>query len=103
MQDWIVDSMDTLALARFPCRLASMSVPHLEALDRAIELLGGPVATARRLNLSGYQVVQQWRRSGVPPIHCVALERETGGAVTRPQLRPDDFARIWPELAAQEA
>lgn len=27
------------------------------------------------------------------------IERITGGAVTRQNLRPDDYARIWPELA----
>jgi len=28
-----------------------------------------------------------------------AIERETGGMVPRSELRPDDFAVIWPELA----
>lgn len=28
------------------------------------------------------------------------LESVTGGVVTRKQLRPDDWAVIWPELAA---
>ena len=29
---------------------------------------------------------------------CVAIERESGGAVTRMALRPDDWREIWPEL-----
>jgi DNA-binding transcriptional regulator YdaS (Cro superfamily) len=29
---------------------------------------------------------------------CVAIERETGGSVTRKDLRPDDWQEIWPEL-----
>lgn len=29
---------------------------------------------------------------------CVAIERVTGGAVTRRDLRPDDWWLIWPEL-----
>lgn len=28
---------------------------------------------------------------------------ETGGAVSRKELRPDDWHRIWPELAAAGA
>lgn len=31
---------------------------------------------------------------------AVGIERETAGAVTRKMLRPDDWERIWPELAA---
>lgn len=34
---------------------------------------------------------------------AVAIERETGGAITRPMLRPHDYRDIWPELAAAEA
>lgn len=33
------------------------------------------------------------------PTLCVSIERATNGAVTRRDLRPDDWARIWPELA----
>ena len=35
----------------------------------------------------------------IGPMLCVSIERATGGAVTRRDLRPDDWARIWPELA----
>ena len=47
--------------------------------------------------------IRQWqhgyanRRPG--PAHCVAIERATNGAVTRRDLRPDDWHLIWPELA----
>ncbi len=30
---------------------------------------------------------------------CVAIERESDGAVTRRDLRQDDWRDIWPELA----
>jgi DNA-binding transcriptional regulator YdaS (Cro superfamily) len=33
------------------------------------------------------------------PIVCVAVERESFGVVTRKDLRPDDWEKIWPELA----
>lgn len=31
--------------------------------------------------------------------YCVAIERATGGAVTRKDLRPNDWQDIWPELS----
>ena len=51
--------------------------------------------------------VRQWqhgygdRKPG--PQYCVAIERETGGQVTRRDLRPDDWHLIWPELVAEGA
>jgi len=32
------------------------------------------------------------------PELAVSIERESGGAVTRPELRPEDWRKIWPEL-----
>lgn len=34
---------------------------------------------------------------------AAAIERETNGAVTRRDLRPDDWHLIWPELAQAPA
>lgn len=34
----------------------------------------------------------------VPVIVCVDIERYTGGKVSRRDLRPNDFQKIWPEL-----
>jgi DNA-binding transcriptional regulator YdaS (Cro superfamily) len=39
----------------------------------------------------------------VPIERCVPIERATAGAVTRKDLRPDDWAAIWPELAQAAA
>ncbi|MGK5044925.1 transcriptional regulator [Janthinobacterium sp. GB4P2] len=36
----------------------------------------------------------------VPAEHGAAIERATGGQVTRQELFPDSWARIWPELVA---
>ena len=50
------------------------------------------------------QLVWQWAR-GVRPVpigRCVAIERATLGAVTRKDLRPDDWQDIWPELATPQ-
>lgn len=45
--------------------------------------------------------IRQWV-TGLRPIpveHGAAIERATGGQVTRQELFPDTWARIWPELA----
>lgn len=65
---------------------------------------GAPTATdlAKRLNINPDQL-RQWRHkySGrrPSPESCVLIEQITGGQVTRQDLRPDDWQRIWPELA----
>ena len=38
----------------------------------------------------------------VPIWRCLAIEQATNGAVTRKDLRPDDWERIWPELSEKE-
>ncbi len=37
------------------------------------------------------------------PELAVNIERESGGAVTRRELRPRDWARIWPEIADRDS
>lgn len=46
-------------------------------------------------------LINQWAngKRPIPPERCVAIERATDGEVTRPELRPDDWESIWPELA----
>lgn len=44
--------------------------------------------------------VYQWMR-GIRPVpvqYCAAIEKVTVGAVSRKDLRPDDWQEIWPEL-----
>jgi len=47
--------------------------------------------------------IRQWQygyAGRIPsPAYAVAIERATNGAVTRRDLRPDDWHLIWPELA----
>jgi DNA-binding transcriptional regulator YdaS (Cro superfamily) len=45
--------------------------------------------------------VADWisRDKPVPVVHMAAIEAYTAGAVTRRDMRPDDWRRIWPELA----
>jgi DNA-binding transcriptional regulator YdaS (Cro superfamily) len=45
-------------------------------------------------------MISQWLNNTRPvaPERCVAIEQVTAGAVTRKDLRPEDWALIWPEL-----
>jgi|GEM_PF-396871 len=36
------------------------------------------------------------------PKLAVCLERESGGVITRKGLRPDDWVKLWPEMADRE-
>ncbi|MEK6419993.1 MAG: YdaS family helix-turn-helix protein [Burkholderia gladioli] len=48
-------------------------------LDQAIAHFPSLAAMARELGLSGYQVIQEWRRQGrVPAEHCPEVEKRTG-------------------------
>ncbi|WP_081262281.1 transcriptional regulator [Ralstonia solanacearum] len=62
---------------------------------------GAVLALAKAIGANAPDV-SSWSsgRRSAPIIHCVAIERITDGAVTRKELRPDDWYLIWPELAA---
>ena len=79
-------------------KLADMSTV---AIEEACRLAGGASALSRRLAVTP-TTVSEWRsgKRTVPIERCVEIERATEGAVTRMDLRPDDWHRIWPELAA---
>jgi len=73
------------------------------AIDLAVYIVGGRKALAAALVVT-QAAIGNWKARGVVPIeHCPEIERMTGGQVTRQVLRPNDWRRIWPELAAQEA
>lgn len=78
-----------------------MSTPH--PIDTASDCLGSQAALAAVLGVTK-AAVHQWKLEGrrVPLEHCFAIEQATNGAVTRRDLRPDDWQRIWPELAGAE-
>ena len=61
------------------------------ATERAIELLGGPAAAAKALDVTR-TLPYYWLEQGrVPPERVLALEAATDARVTRYQLRPDVF------------
>lgn len=72
-------------------------------IDLAAAALGSQAALAERLGVTR-GAVNQWKDSRrlVPLEHCAAIEIATAGAVTRRDLRPDDWHRIWPELVTAE-
>lgn len=67
----------------------------MDALKRAIEIVGSQAALARKL-LVVSQVVHNWMaRKNIPAEYCPAIEKATGGAVTCEDLRPDvDWAYL---------
>lgn len=50
--------------------------------------------------------IRQWQHGYADrepsPENCVAIEKATGGAVMRWDLRPGDWWRIWPEIVQAE-
>lgn len=36
--------------------------------------------------------------TSLSPVTCAAIEKQTGGEITRKDLRPEDFWKIWPDL-----
>jgi len=55
---------------------------------------------AARLGVS-QSMIWQWSTGyrPVPASRCLAIERATGGLVTRGDLRPHDCMNIWPDIA----
>ncbi|MGD9756403.1 MAG: transcriptional regulator [Comamonas sp.] len=72
---------------------------HLTSLGRGASSLLG-----RKIGVSPV-LISQWVNGDrpVPIERCVAIERATDGAVTRRDLRPNDWQDIWPELAVPSA
>ena len=76
------------------------TAPH--PIEEAAAKVGGYKALADLLGLSK-SAVWQWKEENreVPIPHCWPIEEATG--VSRRQLRPNDWRRIWPELVAKAA
>lgn len=67
--------------------------------DKACDLVG-PANLARLLGVTP-QAINEWKKKKrpIPLDRCTQIEQATNGAVTRKDLRPDDWHLIWPELA----
>lgn len=63
-----------------------------KALEEAIGIAGGPSALAEKIAEKNPQVITNWRKRGVPPKKCGAIEAATG--ISRERLRPDVFGPL---------
>jgi DNA-binding transcriptional regulator YdaS (Cro superfamily) len=70
-------------------------------LTRAAKVVGGYAALSRCLD-ERINTVVNWSVRGVPIAKCAAVEMACGAAVTRRDLRPNDWHVIWPELVTAE-
>lgn len=69
-------------------------------IEKACAIVGSQAALARIMGVKPAMVNQLIKGHRPVPIeHCLAIERATNGQVTRQALRPDDFLKIWPDLA----
>lgn len=67
-------------------------------------MVGGLTSLAKLLGVSA-PTVHEWKtnKRPVPVLRCVSISKATNGAVTLQDLRPDDWQKIWPELAQAPA
>ena len=68
----------------------------IDIVRKASEAVGSVTALALQLKIKP-QAIHQWVR--VPAERVLAIEKATGGAVTRHDMRPD----LYPEPPATEA
>jgi len=73
-------------------------------LHAACVAAGGQAALSRHLGVTA-AAVNQWVKGlrPVPARHCFAIEKVTKGAVTRKDLRPNDWHLFWPDLTEPAA
>lgn len=77
----------------------SMLLPTYLKLSR-----GNASDLARGMRVSRVMVyIWATGKKPVPQRRCVQIEKLTKGAVTRQELRPDDFGEYWPELLTAAA
>lgn len=62
----------------------------MNALERAIEIVGSQAKLAEIVGVSP-MAVTQWKIRGVPAGRCIPIEQAVGAVVTRYELRPDVF------------
>ena len=74
--------------------------PKNHPLDQAAKFLGSNLVGLSCLLGVTKSAVSQWKQKerSVPVKHCLAIEKLTQGAVTRRDLRPDDFHELWPDI-----
>lgn len=69
---------------------------YIESLER-----GKAKELAASLSISSSYLSQMASgKTAISPTRCVEIENATGGEVSRKDLRPTDWFKIWPELQA---
>ena len=71
-------------------------------IDQAAQAAGGRASLAKQLEVS-VAAIGNWKSRGIPIEYCASIEMASGGMVTRRELRPHDWEKIWPELATAPA
>lgn len=76
----------------------------MNKFNDVITFFGNVTETAKALDVT-VQAVCFWRDGlrKLSPEKCSAIEVATNGAITRKDLRPDDWQEIWLELANKKA
>ena len=76
----------------------------ISPVETASNLVGGMALLARMIGVAP-PTVYEWKtyKRPVPAGRCVLIEQVTNGWVTRRELRPNDWQKIWPELASTPA
>ncbi|RCS56792.1 transcriptional regulator [Parvibium lacunae] len=65
---------------------------------------GAQAQLAKDLGVSPV-LIHQWamEKRPVPIVRCLQIEQMTSGYVSRQELRPHDWQRIWPELLESQS
>ena len=80
-------------------KVNSSTAKTITAINKAIKFFGSDTALAKAVGVTP-PTINSWK-TGSRPISekkCVLIEQKTNGLVTRKQLRPFDYAEIWPEI-----
>ncbi|MBN9475386.1 MAG: helix-turn-helix domain-containing protein [Burkholderiales bacterium] len=80
--------------------MAIVTEAERNSVRGAIEAFGGVAKTARHFEVNRVSVYEWIDRGAVPTARAVAIERDSGGKVSRKEMRPRDWAEQWPDLAA---
>lgn len=72
-------------------------------IEKAITFFGSQANLAKELEVKRMNI-QYWKKSNasIPIKRCLQIEQLTNGAVTRQDLRPDDYWEIWPDLLKEK-
>lgn len=75
----------------------------MELKEYFVSRHGEQAKMAKALGVSPSQMSQMVNGTcAISNERCVAIESLTDGVVTRKDLRPDNWQKLWPELAQQD-